>query len=86
MIECHNQDDVRNWDKDLHLITMALHATVNRSTGFTPNQLMLGREVILPADRVIGGVRHKMQLPHHRNGFQSSLTKWQYCTVKLEDI
>ena len=40
---------------------MALHATVNRRTGFTPNQLMLGREVILPADIVMGGVRHKVQ-------------------------
>ena len=39
---------------------MALHATVNRNTGFTPNQLMLGREVILPKDLVIGSVRQSM--------------------------
>ena len=29
---------------------MALRSSVNRSTGFTPNKLMLGREVNIPAD------------------------------------
>ena len=60
MIRCKIQGETRDWDKDLHLITMALHATVNRNTGFTPNQLMLGREVILPEDLVMGCVRQTL--------------------------
>ena len=60
MIRCKIQGETRDRDKDLHLITMALHATVNRNTGFTPNQLMLGREVIFPEDLVIGSVRQSV--------------------------
>ena len=40
------------WDKYLAQINGAIRASVNRSTGFTPNRLMLGREVNLPADLV----------------------------------
>jgi hypothetical protein len=36
------------WDQYLPYIGMAMRATVNRSTGFTPNMMMLGREVALP--------------------------------------
>ena len=58
MIRCRIQGEVHDWDKDLHLITMALHSTENRSTGFTPNQLMLGREIILPEDLVLGRIQN----------------------------
>ena len=36
------------------MLGMALRATVNRSTGFTPNMLQLGREVNMPADILLG--------------------------------
>ena len=39
-----------NWDEFLPQLAGALRSTVNRSTGFTPNQLMLGREVNIPAN------------------------------------
>ena len=58
IIRCRIQGEVHDWDKDLHLITMALHSTENRSTGFTPNQLMLGREIILPEDLVLGKIQN----------------------------
>ena len=32
----------------------AIRATVNRSTGFTPNRMMLGREVMMPLDLMLG--------------------------------
>jgi hypothetical protein len=38
------------WDKYLPFVGMAIRATVNRSTGFTPNLMMLGREVTLPVN------------------------------------
>ena len=54
MIRCHIEERIDTWDKNLHLLTMALHATEHRQTGFTPNRLMLGREVFLPVDVLLG--------------------------------
>ena len=44
----------RDWDNQLPFLCMALRATRSRSTGFTPNMLMLGREVHSPYDVVYG--------------------------------
>lgn len=41
-----------NWDEHLPQLADAIRSSVNRNTGFTPNKLMLGREVTLPADLV----------------------------------
>ena len=54
MIRCYIEGKHRRWDQDLPLLAMALHSTENRSTGFTPNMMMLGREVHLPSDVVMG--------------------------------
>ena len=35
-------------------VRRAIRATVNRSTGFTPNRMMLGREVMMPLDLMLG--------------------------------
>jgi hypothetical protein len=52
---CHyvsdNQDD---WDVKLPLLMMAYRSTPHRSTGLTPNKLMLGREIELPIDLAYG--------------------------------
>ena len=37
------------WDLHLQQIAGALRSSVNRSTGYTANRLMLGREINLPA-------------------------------------
>ena len=49
-LRCFLQGKQRCWDEYLPVLGMALRATVNRSTGFTPNMLQLGREVNMPAD------------------------------------
>lgn len=41
-----------NWDEHLPQLVGAINSSVNRNTSFTPNKLMLGREVTLPADLV----------------------------------
>lgn len=48
MIRCFLQKDSTEWDEYLPQLAGAIRATVNRSTGFTPNRMMLGREVQLP--------------------------------------
>lgn len=42
------------WDDSLPLLAMALHSMVHRQTGYSPNQLMLGREVLQPVDLLMG--------------------------------
>ena len=47
-------EDQRNWDLCLPYIMTAYRATVHQSTSYSPNYLMLGREVRAPADLVYG--------------------------------
>ena len=48
------QMELNQWDEQIQLVAAAIRATVNRSTGFTPNMLMLGKEVRLPLDLMLG--------------------------------
>lgn len=54
MIRCFIENKDRQWDKYLPLLAMALRATIHKQTGFTPNRLMLGREVIRPLNIMTG--------------------------------
>ena len=45
------------WDEYLPQVASALRSAKNRSTGFTANMLMLGREVTMPVDLVFPGPR-----------------------------
>ena len=56
IFRCMIKGNITNWDKDLPLALMAMHSTVQKSTGFTPNQVMLGRETIPPGELVLGTV------------------------------
>lgn len=38
------------WDRYLPQLAGAIRACINRSTGYSPNRLMLGREVNQPVD------------------------------------
>ena len=55
MLRCLREKNIRGWDICLFQIAGAIRLTVNRSTGFTLNKLMLAREVNKPVD-VISGV------------------------------
>ena len=46
--------DQKNWDLYLPLLMMAYCSSVQESTGISPNEIMLGREVLFPLDLVIG--------------------------------
>ncbi|XP_033105323.1 uncharacterized protein K02A2.6-like [Anneissia japonica] len=53
-VRCFMGKRQKDWDIHLLQIAGALRSTVNRSTVFTPNMLMLGHEVSLLADLVFG--------------------------------
>ena len=51
-VRCYIGKSQTEWDVHLQQIASALRSAVNRQTGFTPNRLMLGREVTLPVELV----------------------------------
>ena len=53
IIRCFVGEKPEVWDEYVGLAASAIRATVNRSTGFTPNMLMLGREVRCPIDLML---------------------------------
>lgn len=50
MIRCFLKGNQEDWDKNLQQLVGAIRSTENRNTGYTPNMLMLGREIQLPVD------------------------------------
>ena len=51
-VRCFVDESQKDWDEFLPQLACALRSSVNRNTGMTPNKMMLGREVNLPADLV----------------------------------
>jgi hypothetical protein len=59
MIKAYLKGQDRNWDLNLGCLAAAYRATPHESTGVSPNLLMLGREVRIPAEIMFGsGTRH----------------------------
>ena len=63
MIRSYASRGVKDWDEHLPLIAMTLHSMRNKSTGFSANMLMLGREVVQPIDLILGLPRPTPQDP-----------------------
>ena len=53
-IRCFLKGNQKDWDKNLQQLVGAIRSTENRNTGYTPNMLMLGREIQLPVDLMTG--------------------------------
>ena len=54
IIRCCIGDMQERWDDFVGILVGAIRATVNRRTSFTPNRMMLGREVMMPLDLMLG--------------------------------
>ena len=54
MLALYVDEDQRDWDKFVPLMTMAYRATPHESTGLSPNMLTLGHEIMLPIDLMVG--------------------------------
>jgi len=48
------KDSQRDWDDRLPYVMAAYRASVHESTGYTPNQLFMGRDLRMPLDLVMG--------------------------------
>lgn len=51
-VRCFVSDSQTDWDNYLPQLAGAIRSSVNRMTGLTPNMMMYGREVNMPADLV----------------------------------
>ena len=58
-VRSYCQDYRDRWDEFVPLVASAIRGSVNRQTGYTPNKLMLGRELNAPLDLVIPGLPSK---------------------------
>ena len=54
IIRCCIGDRHERWDDFVGIGVRAIRATVNRSTGSTPNRMMLGGEDMMPLDLMLG--------------------------------
>ena len=62
----------RDWDEHLPFVMMACRSSVHETTGCSPSELMLGRELRLPIDLLFSGLgRRPSRLP------QSTLTSYK---------
>ncbi|VDI62765.1 Hypothetical predicted protein [Mytilus galloprovincialis] len=58
-VRCFVDSQQENWDQHIAQLGGAMRSSVNRSTGYTPNKLMLGRETNQPADLMFGSQSEK---------------------------
>ena len=73
MVRCTLRGGQADWDRKLQLLAGAMRATVNRSTGFTPNKLMLGREVSHPLQLMTGVTTPTQPLDEYVEGVRQAL-------------
>ncbi len=54
MLKNYTAKSQNDWDEQLPFVMMAYRSSVQSSTGYSPNQMMFGRDVRLPVDLVLG--------------------------------
>lgn len=54
MITSFVSENQKTWDEHLAVLMMAYRSSPHESTGMTPNELMLGREISMPIDVMVG--------------------------------
>ena len=64
-------DNQRDWDTHIPLLLMAYRTAVHETTGCTPAQLMMGRDLRLPIDLLIG--RPEDEEAHHTSTYAEEL-------------
>ena len=62
LIRKYVNEKLNNWDLYLPFLTAAYRSTVHPSTGFSPNFMMFGREVILPVDMLFPNKNSQQRL------------------------
>ena len=66
MLSAYVNEHHSNWDSYLPYVMMAYRASVHETTGFTPNYMMLGREVSTPLDLMYEMPQATKFIPHNK--------------------
>ncbi|CAG2222175.1 unnamed protein product [Mytilus edulis] len=77
MIKSFINKNATDWDVNINLLLAAYRSTPHPATGFSPNFLMLGREISIPIKLIY-------PLPDHKYGGQSEYA--QHLQDKLQDV
>lgn len=79
-VRCFLHKSQNKWDQWVQQIAGAIRSSVNRSTGFTPNMLMLGREVNTPAQLMFPCVKEKYEdYGEYVSGLMENMKKAHDC-------
>ena len=80
MIKAYLRGEQKDWDLYLGCLAGAYRATPNESTKLTPNLLMMGREVRLPAELVFGslGTYHDQEVTSYGDFVDSLRERMQH--------
>lgn len=70
MLSAYVNDHHSDWDEHLPYVMMAYRTSLHETTGFTPNQLMLGTEVSTPLDIMYEMPRSVKYIPRHKWAWQ----------------
>ncbi|XP_069136668.1 uncharacterized protein [Argopecten irradians] len=62
MLSMYVNDHLNDWDEQLPYVLTAYRASPHVSTGCSPNLLMLGREINLPLDIMVGGPENEAEV------------------------
>ncbi len=72
-------DNQKDWDTYLPLLNMAYNSAKNKSTGYSPYELMTGRQMRLPADLLLGWPEQE-EPPENNTEYADQLqAKLDYC-------
>ena len=74
-VRCFVDGHQKNWDLHLAQIAGALRSAVNRTTGYTPNMMMLGREVNQPVDLIFPSKPTEVSADRYVAELQTSMRK-----------
>ncbi|VDI06075.1 Hypothetical predicted protein [Mytilus galloprovincialis] len=77
MIKSFINKNATDWDVNINLLLAAYRSTPHPATGFSPNFLMLGREISIPIKLI-------HPLPDHKYGGQSEYA--QHLQDRLQDV
>ena len=72
-VRCYIQGRQNRWDECVPQIAAALRASVNRSTGLSPNCLMLGRELTMPLELMFAPPRQQEEEDTPKETYVSGL-------------
>ena len=83
MLSMYCQKEQNQWDVYLQQVMMAYRASVNSSTGKTPNMMTFGREVVLPLQAVMG-----KPVSEENKSFEVEdyVSKLQTSMIKIHDV